>query len=310
LPKALVTGASGFVGPYLIRYLTELGYKVVGGVHGSHAKLPEDCHAVGLDVTDQKALQEILAEAEPDEVYHLAGLTHPASGSVNAFYEVNFVGALSLLEAVRERVPETTVLMVGSAYSYGRVDHPISETEPLKPVNHYGVSKASADLLAYSYALEGFRVVRARPFNHSGPRQSPDFVLPSLVRQFAEIERGLRDPVIHLGNIDSVRDFSDVRDIVRGYHLAVQQGRSGEAYNLGSGRGVSVRELLDMVSQESGTEVEIRIERSRERAYDIPCLLADTGKAQRELGWMVRIPLVQTIREMLKADRHSSVQQT
>lgn len=310
MPRALVTGASGFAGPFLIRHLLEEGYEVTGSVHGPDKKLPNGCRSLTLDVTDREAVQRAVAETSPDEIYHLAGLTRPASGAVKEFYAVNFGGALNLLEAVREVVPEAAVLLVGSAYAYGRYDRPITESDHLLPMNHYGVSKASADMLGRSYALQGLRVVNARPFNHSGPGQSPDFVLPTLVRQFAEIEIGLRDPVIHLGNIDSVRDFSDARDIVRGYNLAVRRGRPGEAYNLGSGRGVSVRDLLDMVSQESGTEIEIRIERSRERADDIPCLLADVGKARRELGWMAELSLVQTVREMLKADRDSLVKST
>ncbi len=205
-----------------------------------------------------------------------------------------------MLEAVREHAPEARVLLVGSAYAYGKLDHPVSETEPLEPVNHYGVSKASADLLGRIHALEGMRVVRARPFNHSGPYQSPDFVLPTLVQQFAEIRAGKREPTIYLGNLGSVRDFSDVRDIVRGYELALQKGCPGEAYNLGSGQGVSVQELFELVRSETGVEVDLSVEPSRIRAVDIPYLVANTSKARRELEWEAEIPLEQTIKEMLE----------
>jgi GDP-4-dehydro-6-deoxy-D-mannose reductase len=303
VPLALVTGASGFVGPYLIGHLLEQGYEVVGGVHGPEAGLSEECRKISLDVTDREGMRGAVAEAQPDEIYHLAGLTRPASGRLEEFYRVNFGGALNLLEAVRESAPEAAVLLVGSAYAYGKVDGPISETQPLKPVNHYGVSKASADLLGYSYALEGLRVVRVRPFNHSGPHQSPDFVLPNLVRQFAEIEAGEHDPVIRLGNLDSIRDFSDVREIVCGYHLALQVGRARAAYNLGSGRGISVRELYKLVRQESEMEVKLLVDPSRVRATDIPYLVADVSKARRELGWRPEIPLRQTIRNMLDSAR-------
>lgn len=299
MTQALITGASGFVGPYLINYLLRLGYEVVGGVHGPEGRLPEGCRQVSLDVTDLEGMQKLVAELQPDEIYHLAGLTHPTSGQIEDLYRVNFGGALSLLEVVRECAPKTAVLLVGSAYAYGRLNHPIVETEPLEPVNHYGVSKASADLLGRSYALEGLRLVRVRPFNHSGPNQSPNFVLPTLVHQFAEIKAGKREPVVHLGNLDSVRDFSDVRDIVRGYHIALQRGRAGEAYNLGSGQGVSVRELYELVQQEIEVEVELDTEPSRVRATDIPYLVADASKAGKELGWRSRIPLRQTIRDML-----------
>ncbi len=302
MPRILVTGASGFAGPYLIEHLLEQGYEAVAGVHGPKARLSQECQQISLDVTDREGMHRAIAETRPDEIYHLAGLTRPASSDVERFYGVNFGGALNLLEATREQAPEAKVLLVGSAYAYGRVSHPITETEPFNPVNHYGVSKAAADLLGRSCALQGLRVVCARPFNHSGPHQSPDFVLPALVRQFAEILAGEREPVVQFGNLDSVRDLSDVRDVVRGYRLALMKGIPGEAYNLGSGRGVSIRDLLDLVSGEAGVEAELHVEPSRVRTTDIPYLVADASKARRKLGWKAGIPLKDTVRDMLNAD--------
>jgi GDP-4-dehydro-6-deoxy-D-mannose reductase len=302
MTRALVTGASGFAGPYLIEHLLSQGYEVVAGVHGPEASPPQGCRQVLLDVTDRERVRRTVGEAEPEEIYHLAGLTRPASDDVEAFYGVNFGGALNLLEAASEHAPGARVLLVGSAYVYGSVKHPIAETEPLNPVNHYGVSKAAADLLGRSYALQGLRVVCARPFNHSGPRQSPDFVLPTLVRQFAEILAGEREPVVHFGNLDSVRDLSDVRDVVRGYRLALKEDTPGEVYNFGSGRGTSVRELIELVSREAGVEVELRVEPSRVRATDIPYLVADASKARSRLGWKAEIPLEKTVQDMLSTD--------
>lgn len=300
--KALITGASGFVGPYLARHLLECGYQVVAGTHPADS-LPEGCQRVSLDVTDRQNLRSVLGEFSPDETYHLAGLTRPSGGVMEEFYRVNFHGALNLLESVREEAPNAAVLLVGSAYAYGRVDSLIRETTPLSPVNHYGVSKAAADMLGYSYALERLRVVRARPFNHSGPYQSPDFVLPSLVRQFAEIEAGQREPVIHLGNLEAVRDFSDVRGMVIGCRLALQEGRSGEAYNFGSGRGFSTRELYETICRETGIEAKLETEDARVRAQDIPYLVADVDKARGELGWETRLSLGQTIRDMFESSQ-------
>lgn len=301
MTQALVTGASGFVGPYLIRHLLDEGYEVVvGAVHGPEKRLPKGCLPVRLDITDKEALRQAVAETVPDEIYHLAGLTHPASGAVEEFYEVNLGGTLNLLEAVRQEAPGSRVLLVGSAYAYGRVDYPVAEADSFKPVNHYGVSKAAADMLGRSCALQGLRVVNARPFNHSGPGQSPDFLLPTLVEQFAEIRAGRRDPVIRLGNLDSVRDLSDVRDVVRAYHRILWKGRPGEAYNVGRGQGVSVRELFELVSREAGVEVDLIIEPARVRAADIPYLVADASKVRRELRWEPEIPLDKTVRDMLK----------
>jgi GDP-4-dehydro-6-deoxy-D-mannose reductase len=305
MPLALVTGASGFAGPYLVEHLVCEGYEVVAGIHGPKTHSSLQCEQRGLDVTNRDEVRDALSELQPDEIYHLAGLTRPVSGAVDDLYEVNFRGALNLLEAAWGHCPETGVLLVGSAYAYGRVHHPIAEREPFNPINHYGVSKASADLLGYSYSLQGLRVVRARPFNHSGPAQAPNFLLPSLVEQFTEIKMGKREPIVHIGNTASVRDFSDVRDIVRGYRLALQRGVSGDAYNLGSGRGVSVLELFELVSEEAGAEVRLRIEASRVRSTDIPFLVADTGKAREELGWETKIPLRSTVRDMLDFYQHS-----
>ena len=299
MPLALVTGASGFAGSYLIEHLIGEGYEVVAGVYGPKICSSLEYKQQRLDMTDWDEVRGTISKLQPDEVYHLAGLTRPALGAVHDFYRVNFGGALNLLEAVRGHHPESRVLLVGSAYAYGRLDHPIAETEPFDPVNHYGVSKASADLLGRSYALQGLRVVRVRPFNHSGPAQGPDFVLPSLVKQFAEIKVGEREPVVHLGNTESVRDFSDVRDVVRGYHLALKRGISGAAYNLGSGRGRSVLELFGLVSEEAEVEVELSITASRVRPMDIPFLVADASKAREELGWEAKIPLRRTVRDML-----------
>jgi GDP-4-dehydro-6-deoxy-D-mannose reductase len=301
MSRTLVTGASGFVGLFLICHLLAEGHEVVGTVHYSGKELPEGCRSVPLNMTDREAVRRAIAENSPDEIYHLAGVARPASGAVEELYEVNFGGALNLLEAVREEAPEADVLLVGSAYAYGRVDRPIIEADPLNPINHYGVSKAAADMLGYSYAVGGLRVVRARPFNHSGPGQSPDFLLPTLIQQSAEILAGRREPIIYLGNLNSVRDLSDVRDVVRAYGLILRNGRPGEAYNVGSGRGVSVRELFELVHQEVGVEVRLSVEPSRVRATDIPYLVANVGKAHRELGWEAKIPLEQTIKEMLEA---------
>jgi GDP-4-dehydro-6-deoxy-D-mannose reductase len=300
MSRTLVTGASGFVGPFLICHLLAEGHEVVGTVHYPSKELPDGCHSMPLNITDRDAVRRIIAETSPDEVYHLAGVTRPTSGAGEEFYETNFSGALNLLEAVRGEAPEAAVLLVGSAYAYGRMDRPIIEADPLCPVNHYGVSKAAADMLGYSYAVGGLRVLRARPFNHSGPGQSPDFLLPALIEQFAEIRAGRREPTIYLGNLDSVRDLSDVRDVVRAYRLILRNGHPGEAYNVGGGHGVSVRELFELVRRETDVEVQLNVEPSRVRATDIPYLVANAGKAHRELGWEAKIPLEQTIREMLE----------
>lgn len=296
---ALITGAGGFVGPYLARHLTDLGAEVWGG--GLSSDAAEDYRAVTLDVTDSAQVARVMRDVQPGEVYHLAGITRPAAGDAAAFYAVNLHGTLNVLNAAQET--GAAVLVVGSAYVYGAQTGALNERAELRPVNHYGASKAAADLAALPYALSGNRVVRARPFNHVGPGQSPDFLLPTLVQQLARIEAGALESVIKLGNLDSVRDFTDVRDIVRAYPKLLRGGENGAVYNLASGRGVSVRELADMVLSRARQEVRLTTEPARVRTTDIPELVGDASRAREAVGWRPDIPLETTLDEMLTFER-------
>jgi GDP-4-dehydro-6-deoxy-D-mannose reductase len=297
--KALITGASGFVGPYLARHLRALGYEVYGGSTSGEGS--PDYESVRLDVRRREEVEQAVKDVAPDEIYHLAAITRPSLGLVSEFYEVNLIGSINVLEAANQG--GASVLLVGSAYVYGKHDEVIIEDSLLRPVNHYGVSKAAADLAAIGYALDGLRVVRARPFNHSGPGQSPDFVLPSLVSQFARIEAGLEAPVIKLGNLDSVRDFSDVRDVVRAYPLLLKQGQNGEAYNIASSQGVSVRELVGMLLEVTGMSVEIEVEGARVRPSDIPYLVGSAERLKRDTAWQAEYSLKRMLLDMLEDER-------
>ena len=309
--RALITGAGGFVGPYLARHLGTLGAAVWGssfsgdaaGKHiaDDHAKEHvKDYRTVKLDVTDRAEVLRVVREVEPTEVYHLAGVTRPASGDTAAFYAVNLHGTLNVLDAAQ--AVGAAVLVVGSAYVYGAQTGPLDEHAELRPVNPYGASKAAADLAALPYALTGNRVVRVRPFNHAGPGQSPDFLLPTLVQQLALIEADEAEPVLKLGNLESIRDFTDVRDVVRAYPTLLREGKNGAVYNLASGRGVSVRELAEMVLARARRVVRLEAEPSRARATDIPELVGDARKAGA-LGWAPEIPLETTLDEMLAYER-------
>jgi GDP-4-dehydro-6-deoxy-D-mannose reductase len=299
MPKALITGASGFVGPYLARHLKELGYEVWGSSLSPNSS--ENYQSILLDIQDAEGVKKIITDVAPDEIYHLASLSRPALGVVRNYYDVNLYGTLNVLEAAKAVSAKT--LVVSTAYVYGRHDTIISETTPLEPVNHYGASKAAADLASISYALEGLHVVRVRPFNHSGPNQSPDFVLPSLVGQVAKIEAGLSDPVLKVGNLDSVRDFCDVRDIVKAYPLLLQKGHAGSVYNLASGRGVPISELVTKVTRLSNKTIRVEQQASRSRPQDIPYLVGDARLSQNLIGWEITYSLAQTLEDMLEAER-------
>ena len=299
MPKALLTGSSGFVGPYLARHLKTRGYEVWGGSLSKRAS--DDYQAVFLDVTQAAQVEQVIGETAPDEIYHLAGITRPALDSVRAFYDVNLYGTLNVLGAAQK--VQASVLVVSSAYVYGRHDEVLTEETQLRPVNPYGSSKAAGDLAAIGYALDGLQVVRVRPFNHSGPGQSPDFLLPTLVSQLARIEAGQAPPVLKLGNLNTVRDFSDVRDVVRAYPLLLEHGQNGEVYNLASGVGTSVRELAEQVMSLSKVPVQLETEPSRVRSTDIPFLVGDASKTRDATGWTLDYTLEKTLQDMLEFER-------
>jgi GDP-4-dehydro-6-deoxy-D-mannose reductase len=301
MPRALVTGVGGFVGPFLANHLKSLGYEVTGTFFPSGSDQPSICPSLPLDVRNSGPVRELVRDVCPDVIYHLAGITRPGLNQVSSFYHVNLLGSLNMIEAARD--VGAAMLIVSSAYIYGNQNRPLTEEDPLAPVNHYAASKAAIDLAALSYALEGLQVVRVRPFNHSGPGQSPNFLIPTLVQQVAKIEAGIVRPVLKLGNVDSVRDFSDVRDIVRAYALVMQAGESGEAYNVASGVGVAVHQLVEMLIDLVGVSVEIEVEPRRVRASDISYLVGDASKLKRAVGWRPEFGLRQTLVDMLEHER-------
>ncbi len=295
---ALITGGGGFVGGYLKAHLEALGEGVWTGVFRDD---PPGDQRVKLDVRDGAAVRAVFRELQPREVYHLAGVTRPALGQLADFYNVNLQGTLNVLEAAAE--VGAAVLVVSSAYVYGAQTGALAETAPLNPVNHYGASKLAAEFASFPYALSGRRVVRVRPFNHVGPGQSPDFLLPTLVQQLARIEAGQLGPTLELGNLSSVRDFTDVRDVVRAYPKLLREGENGEVYNLASGRGVSVKELVELVLARAQREVELISEPARTRQTDIPELVGNADKARAAVGWRPTILLEATLDEMLAFER-------
>lgn len=297
----LITGGGGFAGGYLRAHLERLGERVWSGSLTASEVQAGTERRVALDVKDGAAVHSVFQALKPSEVYHLAGVTRPAQGQITDFYEVNLQGTLNILAAAA--AVGAAVLVVSSAYVYGAQSGLLSEAAPLSPVNHYGASKAAAELAALPYALAGGRVVRVRPFNHAGPGQSPDFLLPTLVQQLARIEAGESEPVLKLGNLGSVRDFTDVRDVVQAYPKLLREGENGEVYNLASGRGVSVRELIDAVLGRAQREVKLEVEPSRTRKTDIPELVGDASRAQATIGWTPQIPLETTLDEMLAFER-------
>jgi GDP-4-dehydro-6-deoxy-D-mannose reductase len=288
--KALVTGAGGFVGPYLVAHLEACGDEVVGT-------------DLEIDVTDSEGVRKSLLAVKPDVVYHLAGASHVGTSwsSPVDVLRVNAEGSLNVFLAALE-ADVGRVLAVGSAEEYGRLTPemlPVAETAPLQPVSPYGASKAAAEMLAsHVFHGRGLPVLCVRAFNHLGPGQSDALVASSIAKQVALAERdGVR--VVRTGDLSPRRDFTDVRDVVRAYRLLVEQGQPGEVYNVCSGRDVAIQEVADHLATAATTEVRFELDPSRLRPVDVPVVRGDNTKIRTATGWRPEIPLEHTLDDVL-----------
>jgi len=310
--KALIIGASGFVGPYL---LAELARDKTIELHAT--KLPAEppftpaaqdgssVQSYDLDVRDGNAVHALIREINPDHVYHLAALSSIKQSwdRPELTVDINLKGALHLLEALRATPKKPRVLLVGTGEEYGfsaRAHESISEDAPLAPGNVYAVTKAAQNLLGAVYA-KAYRIpaVMARSFNHIGPGQDPAFAVSDFSRQIAQMEKGLCPPVIRVGNLSAKRDFCDVRDIVRAYVRLLHAGEPGETYNIGSGQAVSIQEILNKLLALAHCPVTIQTEPQRFRPVDIPHIQADTRKLSALFDWKPRYALDDTLLDML-----------
>jgi len=308
LTRVLITGATGFVGGHLAEHLATIAGLEVHGLGRREPGRP----ALPLarlhlaDLADRARIREVVADARPDLVFHLAGQASiPAAWADPAgTFVTNVVGQIGLLDALVELAPGARVLVVGSSDEYGLVrpdELPVSETQPFRPTSPYGVSKISQEMLGYQYFLSrGLAVVRVRPFNHFGPGQRDAFVASAFARQVAEAEAGLLPPVLRVGNLAARRDFTDVRDVVRAFWLALTCGEAGEVYNVGSGRAIAIQTLLDTLLEMSEVPLRVEPDPARLRPADVPEMYADVGKLAARTGWSAEIPLERTLRDTLE----------
>lgn len=306
--RILITGISGFVGPYLAEHITEIApeAEVWGMVWAADpAKAPSSVQQVEGDLTDISSLTIALDQVRPDIIFHLAAASSVASSweHPGRFLEVNAVGTVNLLEVVRTLGLGAKIVVSSSAEVYGVVPtnkQPITEDAPLAPLSPYAASKAAQDLLtAQYYHGYGMSTIRLRLFHHTGPRRPTQFVASSFAYQIARIERGLDPPRLAVGNLEAVRDFTDVRDVARAYWLAATRGIPGDAYNVCSSRRTSIRRVLDMLLAHSEVEVEVEVDPNRLRAADIPYLVGDHSRFSETTGWHPEIPLVETLGDLL-----------
>ncbi|MFP4190980.1 MAG: NAD-dependent epimerase/dehydratase family protein [Candidatus Hydrogenedentota bacterium] len=297
--KALVTGAHGFVGRHLCRYLETREWEVLRTDRGMEAESGRACELTNAEETGALA---VWAE-KPDCVFHLAALSFlpDADSSPLAAFDVNLRGTLNLTEALIRHAPDTRFLFIGSAASYG-VPHvlPVTEDHPLAPGNPYAISKTAADhYCAYLDDTGRLDTVRLRPFNHSGPGQPPHFVLSSLAKQIAAIEHGQQEPVIRVGNLHAARDFTHVKDVIRAYELAARHGATGQAYNICSGRAWSIEETLNLFLRRTQVSVEVTVEQSRQRASDVREVVGSHAKFTSLTKWRPDTPFERILDDLL-----------
>ena len=312
--RALITGITGFAGSHLAEYLLaeHPDVKVYGTFRWrsrmdnvEHLYNEKKIQLVEADLRDYSSMHRALEISRPDVIFHLAAQSFvPSSWSApNDTIVTNVSGQTNLFEAIRILKLDPVVQIACSSEQYGLVlpdEVPIRETNPLRPLSPYAVSKVAQDYLGYQYFQSyGLKAVRTRGFNHTGPRRGHVFVTSNFCSQVAAIELGLQEPVIRVGNIEAIRDFTDVRDMVRAYWLAVTKATPGEVYNIATGKGISIRAMLDLVLSFSQVEVKVEVDPDRLRPSDVEILIGDSSKFRADTGWEPRIPFDQTVRDLL-----------
>lgn len=306
--RAFITGVGGFAGSHLSDYLLEqTDWQVTGcvlpGWDCSHLDARVAC--VELDLRDRMAVRATLDQAAPDVIFHLAAQAFVPVSWQDPWdtLENNIRAETNILDGLVKLGAKPRVMVVGSNEEYGLVqpqDLPLREDSPLRANSPYAVSKVAQDLLGLSYFLSyALPVVRVRPFNHIGPRQSDGFVAPAFAKQIALVEAGRQKPVIRVGNLSAQRDFSDVRDVVRAYYLVVTKGQPGEVYNIGSGRPRTVQSLLETMLSLSAARIRVEFDPERMRPSDTPVVYCDATKLRDATGWAPSIPFEQTLRDVL-----------
>ena len=302
--KAMIIGAAGFVGKYLIDNLLDAGWNV------SATRLPSETvnarvPVYELDILEDLAIGKLLEKVKPECIFHLAALSSVADSWENPALtvDVNIKGSVNLLEAVRRMQKPARVLLIGSGEEYGYIspeDLPINEETLLRPGNIYAATKAAQGMLGQIYARAyGLEIIIIRAFNHAGPGQSDAFVVSNFCKQVAMVEKGLHAPIIKVGNLEAKRDFTDVRDVVRAYRMLADKGRSGVVYNVGSGKAISIGEILNKILSLSKREITVEQDPSRMRPSDTPVIEADISRLYESTGWVPEIPVEKTIMDAL-----------
>jgi len=313
MKKALITGVAGFAGSHLSEFLLSQKISVFGFFHPDHSTnnvqhLKNRIDLIACDLLDKKNVRAKTALVNPDFVFHLAAFSSPANSFKNPKETLinNILSQLNLLEALLKIKSKAKILIVGSADEYGDIDQkylPADEKTPLAPTSPYSVSKVAQDMLGLQFFLQyKLQIVRVRPFNHIGPRQSKAFVVPSFASQIAEIEKQGQG-IINVGNLEAWRDFTDVRDMVRAYLLALQKGVAGDVYNIGSGKATKIADILKTLISLSKAKIKVRKDKSLFRPVDLKKIYCNFSKFQAQTGWKPKIPLLKTLSDTIEYER-------
>ena len=304
MKKALIIGAAGFVGPYLAHSLAAAGWKVTATkLPHERLELP-DADVRDMNILNPEELRACLDEEQPDGIFHLAAQSSVALSWKNPdlTIDINVKGAAHLMEAARLQEKKPRILLIGSSEEYGVIpgDGVVVETTPVQPANYYAATKVCQEMIGMMYCKAyGLEVMATRSFNHIGPGQAPVFVVADFCKQVADIEAGKQEPLMRVGNLAAMRDFTDVRDVVEAYRMLMDAGRPGETYNVGSGHAVKIEDLLHRILSLSDRKITVEKDPKRFRPIDVPLVQADIGKLQADTGWKPVIPIEQTIQEIL-----------
>jgi len=307
MKKAIIIGAAGFVGGYLIDHLKDdMNWEIYATKLSIEKMERKDVEVYDLDILNKEEIVKIFEKIKPDYIFSLAAQSSVSLSWKNPLLtvDINIKGAISILDAVREIDKyDPRIMLIGSSEEYGYVKEdeiPVKEENNLRPGNIYAVTKVCQNMIGKIYSdAYGMNIVNVRAFNHIGPKQAPIFVVSDFCKQVSEIEKGLREPIIYTGNLEAKRDFTDVRDIVRAYSALTLNGKKGETYNVGSGKAVSIKEILDIILKNSTKDIEVRRDEKRYRPIDIPIIEADIEKLKEITDWKSEILLEKSIEDIL-----------
>lgn len=307
--KVIVTGITGLAGSYLAELLVERNYEVFGidvninsdSMRGAGKKIKlKEC-----DVRKRKILMKIVKGIKPDLIFHLAGITCDSSykDSLENIYQTNIFGTINVFETVRNSNINPLILVTCSSSEYGLVhsdENPISEENSFRPLTPYGVSKVAQDMISFQYYQNyNLKIIRTRTFNNTAPREKPFFICSNFAKQIAEIEKGYKEPILHVGNTKSIRDFTDTRDVVKAYYLCSQKGQIGEVYNVCSGKGYAIQNILDMLLEMSKVKIKVSHQKDRMKEYDVPVQIGDYSRLKKATGWEPVVKIENTLRDIL-----------